>query len=225
MAYTIPQLKRLCLEAEQLFRRNQPSDRASCLEIFRRAIISQEPEAWRALMDIYHPQVEAWIRRHPLSSKLNAPMEDLSAQAFSRFWQALTPERFRLKQPWTLLQLMAYLHRTVESIIHDSFRAQATAWVSLDSIQQGAPDNTVALIARMDCEETWRQVQSALRDDAERLVIELIYRQGMTPREVAALHSDIFPSVTNVYRVQSRVIRRLRRRLNIEQVHKMDKKV
>jgi len=152
-------------------------------------------------------------------------MEDLSAQAFSRFWQALTPERFRLKQPWTLLQLMAYLHRTVESIIHDSFRAQATAWVSLDSVQQGAPDNTVALIARMDCEETWRQVQSALKDDAERLVIELVYRQGMTPREVAASNRDIFPDVTMVYRVQSRVIRRLRRRLNIEQMHKMDKKV
>ncbi len=213
MTYTISQLKRLCLEAERLFRRDQLSDRTSCLEIFRQAIITQEPEAWRALMDIYRPQVEAWIRRHSLFPNLNTPLTDLSAQVFSRFWQALTPKRFRQKQPWTLLQLMAYLHRTVESVIHDSFRTQAATWVSLDSVQQGAPDNIASLIARMDREETWRQVQSALKDDAERLVVELVYRQGMTPREVAASNRDMFPNATAVYRVQSRIIRRLRRRL------------
>jgi len=214
MTYTILQLKRLCLEAEQLFRRNQPSDRASCLEIFRRAIISQDPEAWRALVDIYRPQVQVWIRRHPLCSKLDVAVEDLCAQVFSRFWQALTPARFRQKQPWTLCQLMAYLLRTTESVIHDAFRTQDAAWVSFDDVQHGSPDNSAKLIERMDREEAWRQVQSALKDDAERLVIELLYRQGMAPREVAASNSDLFPDVTVVYRIQSRVIRRLRRQLN-----------
>ena len=216
MAYTIPQLKRLCWEAEQSFRRNQTPDRAACLALFRRAIISQEPEAWRALMDIYRPQVEAWIRRHPRWPEVNVPVEDLSARVFSRFWQALTPARFRQKQPWTLPQLMAYLLRTTESVIHDALRTQATTWVSFDDVQHGAPDNSAELIERVDREEMWRQVQSALKGDAERLVVELVYCQGMTPREVAASYRELFPDATAVYRIQSRVIRRLRRRLGVE---------
>ncbi len=214
MLFSLTNLLQRCLQAEQAFHRGEHSNRSACLEIFRRAIILREEEAWSALFTVYRPQVESWLRRHPRFYRSTVALPDLVDMVFSRYWKAMTPERFERRSPWSMLQIMAYLRRTTESTLHDVCRFQRPREDLIELSSKTDPPADELVLGNMGKEQLWKSVQEALQDDQERLAIELVYRQGWYPREVAHEYPDIFPDVHLVYVVLNRVIRRLRRHWN-----------
>jgi len=210
MSFSLTTLLQRCLQAEQAFRRGERSDRSACLEIFRRAILLREEEAWSALLSVYRPQVASWLRRQARFYRAPVALPDLVDMVFSRYWKTMTPERFERRSPWSMLQIMAYLRRTTASTLHDACRFQKS-WVNLKDSAKTDPPADEWVLGQMERERFWDAVQKELKDDQERLAIELVYRQGLRPREVARDHPDTFPDAHVVHVVLNRVIRRLRR--------------
>jgi len=87
-------------------------------ELFRRAIVEHEDEAWTAIAARYRSLMIAWAARCPALHTAEECCEDLADQAFARAWRALTPERFA-RFP-SLAALLAYLRTCVTATVVDA---------------------------------------------------------------------------------------------------------
>src|SRR5713226_1688447 len=54
-----------CISEIQHYRRHEPYNDRYCLEIFHRAMVRHDPQAWELLQQRFTPTVKAWMRNHP----------------------------------------------------------------------------------------------------------------------------------------------------------------
>src|SRR2546425_4752842 len=72
------------------YRGNEPHDDQYYLEMFHRAVVNHEPDAWELLQHCFSPLVRAWMRNHPqrnLACRYELE-ENYIAHTFTRVWQA-----------------------------------------------------------------------------------------------------------------------------------------
>jgi len=79
----LPQLLLACHEHLGRFRRGADNDPRFCLELFRRAIDAQDPEAWRGLVDLYRPLLLARLQQRGITPDL---AEEAVQEAFVTLW-------------------------------------------------------------------------------------------------------------------------------------------
>src|SRR5690349_19374908 len=60
-------------------------------DLFRRAIVEQEADAWAECVTRYRPLLTAWATSSSASAGLEERCDDIADQAFARAWSALTP--------------------------------------------------------------------------------------------------------------------------------------
>src|SRR5260370_9394991 len=79
-----------CTRESSKYRNGEPFDERYGLELFRRAVMQHDQEAWEWLQQCYSELVLSWLRRHPkkeaacyLDSEKN-----YVAKTFARFWLA-----------------------------------------------------------------------------------------------------------------------------------------
>jgi hypothetical protein len=188
------------------------ADRAG-YELFRRAVCERDDEAWRAAIEAYKGLVLATIRRHAAAAQLREDDLYWVNRAFQRFWLAVGPDRF--EQFAELPAILGYLKMCAASVLLDELRArQRRPLVSLDEAGDdllttrgdGEPDTS-----RLDASDLWSAVREALPEPKDRLVAQLSFVRGYTPREIFARHPDKFATITDVYGIKRSVILRLRR--------------
>ena len=206
-------LRTRCLEAEKAYRQGKSLDRSPCLELFRLAIVLRNDDAWAILLEIYHPQVATWVNGHPLRYQVLETTETLVHHAWTRFWHALSPKRFAQREGWTLPHLMLFLKRCVDSAVRDAARRERRKRriIPLEDVNPSVPNPSTDILQRMSREELWDAIVPLLKDDRERLVMELRYRQGIPPRKIIALYPDVFLDAEEVSRILRNIIRRLKR--------------
>jgi hypothetical protein len=189
-------------------------------ERFRRAIYEADQRAWASLYHRYRGQVLAWTRSHSAWALVASRGDDdyWATLAFERLWLAMRPQHFHRFA--TLEALLAYLKMCAISVVLDEARSR-TSRASKDA-PSGAPsaeESAYVLAAgaietivlqRAEKVELWRAVVRALPDDSSRLVAYLSFVAGRAPREIAALHSERFPNVEDVYRTKRKLLERLR---------------
>src|SRR5713226_7512855 len=79
-----------CMSEINNYRRGETSNDQYCLEIFHRAMLKHDHQAWDLLQKRFSPIMLGWVRRHPrrdLACRYQSE-EDYVDQAFTRFWQA-----------------------------------------------------------------------------------------------------------------------------------------
>lgn len=199
----------LCREEIARFRRGEVVGDLASFEVFRRAIVENDQFCWAALLDIYGDQVHAWCRR--AGGEQAGSLDELVALTWEKFWRHYTGEK--LAAAAGTREVLAYLKMCARSVVVDALRRQEDAG-SIDVLSiadpWGAPDFDEC-IERAAREELWRMIDALLRDDRERVVIMLRYRDGLRASDVQTLYPALFPSVTDVYRVNRNVLERLRR--------------
>src|SRR5262249_16477587 len=134
--------------------------------------------------------------------------------AFSRFWQALTPERFAAFP--SLPALLAYLKSCTAAVVIDSARADRMS----ESITKQEADLSYELpqltpeqgiLTDEQRSEVWQIINQVVISDAERIVIASTYFEDKSPREILRDHTELFASINEVYIVKRRILARLRR--------------
>ena len=216
----IEMLRRRCLVESERFYRGQPHDTRFAYELFRRALAERSEAAWEPLYEIYRPLVESWVRRSGAFASSGETSEYFVAPAFTRFWQAITPERFASFP--TLASLLHYLQLCSSCVVIDSVRAQS--WAEMlpeEAIPYGhtghsSPDEEA--MDRISRQEFWQFIDAQLSGEAERAVVYDSFVMGMKPGDILGRHHHLFTSIGDVYNVKRNVLGRLSRNQDLRRM-------
>ena len=205
-------VRRCTLESERFYR-GQAHDTCFSYELFRRALVERNEVAWEHVYAHYSSLVESWVRRSGAFSSSGESSEFFVALAFTRFWRAISPERFEAFP--TLASLLHYLQLCAGCVVIDSVRAQS--WSEMlpeEAIPPGraprtAPDEEA--MERVSRQEFWNYINDLLNDEAERVVVFSSFVIGMKPGDIYHYRQDLFTCVNDVYNVKRNVLGRLSR--------------
>ncbi len=215
-----------CMNEVNKYRRGEAYDDIYCLEIFRRAILQQDGQAWEVLMARFHDTVMSWLRRHP-SGELVCQLESeqyFVDRAFARFWNA-TMHKPQMEFA-SVGAALYYLKTCLNCEILDTLRAQRRArevplpdvgfsehalWQEKEASRQ---ENTFIEPEEKEPDEgseLWEAMESLLPDERERRVAYLLYYCNLKPREIVRYCPDEFSDVKEVYYLGRNIIDRLKR--------------
>jgi hypothetical protein len=206
-------LVRHCAIESDHFYHNRPYDARFAHELFRRALVERDEIAWEHVYGHYSPLVESWVRRSGAFVGSGESSEFFVGAAFTKFWRAVSPERFATFP--TLATLLSYLQLCTSSVVIDSVRAQSWAEMVADDalpVEQtpraAADDEAIDRVSRA---EFWRYIDTQLHGDAERAVVVGSFVMGMKPGEICDQRPDLFANVGDVYNIKRNVLTRLSR--------------
>lgn len=213
MQLSLPALVRRCAIESDHFYHSRPYDARFAHELFRRALVERDEIAWEHVYMHYSTLVESWVRRSGAFIGSGESSEFFVGAAFTKFWRAVSPERFATFP--TLAALLSYLQLCTSSVVIDSVRAQSWAEMvsddalSADQTPRGSADDEA--IERVSRAEFWRYVNTQLNCAAERAVVLGSFVLGMKPGEICDQRPDLFTNVGDVYNIKRNVLSRLSR--------------
>jgi DNA-directed RNA polymerase specialized sigma24 family protein len=179
-------------------------------ELFRRAIVLRDEEAWELVYAHYRLLLIAWARRTGAAEEVGETCADIADQAWGRAWSALTPERFA-DFP-TLARLLSYLRACVTTTAIDMMRMHGSAerrFCSLDIDIADRPQRDP--LDALDRSEIWRIAFGVLATSIERVTLIESFVYCLSPRAIQARHPQLFPNIADVYRAKRNLLERLQR--------------
>jgi DNA-directed RNA polymerase specialized sigma24 family protein len=178
--------------------------------MIRMAVVERNDQCWEAMVDIYRDHVHGWCRR---AGAHDDDLDGLATDTWERFWRSYTPEKLAGAGQSTAA-VLTYLRMCAYSVVLDEARRRGRQTQLVESSQDtaGAADMPRGgLVEAADAPAFWALVDGFLRDDRERLVVRLTYANDLRPAEIQQLHPELFPSVTDVYKISRNLLDRMRR--------------
>lgn len=187
-------------------------------ELFRRAIVERDEDAWAALALRYRGLMSAWAMRCSAAQAAGEPCEDLADEAFARAWMALSPERFRAFP--SLAALLAYLRRCVSATAIDAARRRATHDCEFEDMEDSAELSVEeGVLDRMERAELWQLVSGLAHTEGERVALYERFALDLPPRTIYARHPALFPHINAVYTAIRNLCDRLRRHKRLAELY------
>lgn len=217
---TVAELMVACQEDIQAKMRRK--ELGPCLCLFLLAF-RDNGEAWEAVYQIYYPLVRHWVYRKSGGEAQPDGIETLVQGCFTRFWRTISQkkEQFREKFPH-IGAVLRYLQMCANAEVIDDGRKRTTERETIEKLKtfevvessdewkkMGEDDS--ALDSQITAVSNW--VKENVTDVQELKVLQLVYSSGLTPKQIANDPSHGFSSAKDVYRVQERLIKRMRRQL------------
>ncbi len=206
-------LARSCAQHTALFFQHIASDTRYCFEIFRRAIVEKDEQAWALLHELYHDQLLRWTRRHPSFNACHEDEDYFANRALEKFWQAVPPALFA-RFP-DISHLLSYLQMCVNSAICENLRALARAKHEVDleeaepcASSQGMEDE---ILTRKQGKELWRLIVGRLNEPKEIQVAYDSFLLDLKPGAIFDRHPGLYESTSEIYRIKENILSRLRR--------------
>ncbi len=198
-----------CMSEINNFRRGEASSDQYCLEIFRRAMLEHDDEAWDLLVGRFQEFLLAAFRRHPrceAATRLDSP-ENYVARAFARFWIAAVHNQQLMFT--SLGAALRYLRVCLDSTILDMLRANVRAR------EVPFPEPGFAMEPAEEDQdeggELWEVIRTMLPNERERRLAFLLYQCNLKPREIVRLRPQEFPDVNEIHRMKRNIVDRLAR--------------
>ena len=203
-------LAEYCIREISHYRNGEPNNEQYGLELFRRAILQGNQDAWAYLQRCYSEVVYNWLRRHPnreAARQLDRE-ENYVAQAFERFW--LTTAYHQKLEFNSLAAALQYLRASLNSAIIDTLRTYSRS----KEVPLPEPDTSGEEPCYQDSIESgelWELLQEMFPGERERRLIYLFFYCGLKPREIVRCCPQEFPDVREVYRLRRNIYERLLR--------------
>jgi len=197
------------------------SEDSISVEMFRRALVQRNLQAWVWVQRTYRETVLNWLHRHPSrETACRLAGEDYYvSQAFERLWQATADnQKLAYMQSTALLE---YLHTSLNSVVLDTLRdTSPPGW-------SASPPDRVPLLAPELPESgayvpgdltvkdpnasgtLWQTVQALLPDAREQRLAYLLYHCGLKPSEVVDRCSQEFSDMQEVTHLRRSILERL----------------
>jgi hypothetical protein len=189
----LPTLVMQCLREIDHYRRGEPCTDSSSIELFRRAIVDDDQEAWVWVQHCFGGLVRNWLRHHPKrEAACRLRSEETSvALAFERFWQVSTSnQRLAFNRLAAALQ---YLRASLHGVILETLRADARPReVALP--KPGEPQGEEST----EHSEAWEVLKTMLANPREQRLAYLLFHCGLRPREIIQLCPQEWSSVDEI---------------------------
>jgi DNA-directed RNA polymerase specialized sigma24 family protein len=205
-----------CQKESQRYFQHLPYDPRYCYELFRRAIVERNQQAWDLLYTQYLPLIQGWIKKYKNSVTGGERVAEFVNAAFAKFALAVNAEKF--KGFPNLKSVLRYLEMCADSVMIDHQRA-ANRQQELDH-EPAKPDFVENLLDELTRQELWKRIERHLRDDTEKLLMFSLYGLGMKPSEVCQQWPEQFPDIRRTQQIHQNILDRLRRDLAIWQLYK-----
>lgn len=211
----LPAISRRCAQESIRFFDRQDHDPRYCFELFRRAILDRNQQAWSRLCVQYQPLVASWVERHPAFAVSGEETGYFVNGALLKMWTTLSPAKFA-DFP-NLKSVLRYLQMCVNSVIIDYTRRREHAGLELRVAlkeaddKPGKSDVEGQVLDQVYRQELWQSLSERLRNEKERRAVYGTFILALKPREIQAQYPGVFRTVDEVYRAKDNVIARLRR--------------
>ena len=185
-------------------------------ELFRRAIMLRDDEAWLEISLRYRPMLIGWATQLNDHTTTFEQCDDIADRAFARAWSALSAERFG--QFPNLPALLGYLPACVSATTIDSARSQNARERAYRRLEAGAtstPEEQV--LSRLEQAELWNIAISAVSSEQERVVLIESFQLELAPREILARHPALFADIKAVYLAKRHLMVHLQRCAELRQ--------
>jgi DNA-directed RNA polymerase specialized sigma24 family protein len=179
-------------------------------EVFRRAIVDRDEDAWAAIYGRYRSLLVAWARHNSTTAQIGEYYDDIADQAFARAWTALSPQHF--DQFSSLAKLLAYLRTCVMAVVIDHARARAARermFLKLEVEPLATPEEEV--LGEIGRVELWQLVRRLIETDQERTIVIENFVLALPPRVIMARHPELFGTISTVYFAKRNLLARLQR--------------
>lgn len=202
-------LAKLCTREIDHYRNGEPTDERFGLELFRRAIVQADQEAWASLQQCYNELVLNWLHRHPgreVACRLE-PEENYVAQTFERFW--LTTAHHQKLVFKSLAAALQYLRMSLNSTIIDTLRTYSRP-KEVPLPEPGTPGEAEPFVEDTpDSDDLWELLRDMFPNKRERYLVYLFFYCGLKPREIVRHCPQEFPDVREVYNIRRKIVERL----------------
>jgi DNA-directed RNA polymerase specialized sigma24 family protein len=210
----VDELSARCAEELARFARRAGGDGRYGHQLFQRALVGRDPDAWAALDRVYRPCLARWARAHPLYAQADEEAEAFANQALAQLWRRVDADRFAAFP--SLANLLAYLQRCVHHLVVDAARARArerARAAALGGTLATRPSPTLEgpALERMAAGELWALVRAHCHGEREARLAWGALVVGLPPRELLALDAANFESVAAINAGLANLRRRLRR--------------
>ena len=199
-----------CRHETQKFLTHQANNPAFCFELFRRALMhpphGERDAAWGAVYTQYHLQLVTAAQRHPLIHQVGDSAETIADHAFTKMYQSFANDPQKFGRFEHLGGLIRFLQACVHSIIVDACRRQRAVVDVPDALASPAQ-----ALTEVESAEFWQAIRKRVQDQQEACVVYGCFELGLPARKVYDLYPDQFDNVKQVYRINERLLRRLRR--------------
>ena len=178
-------------------------------ELFRRAIVERDADAWAASATRYRRLMLSWARDSSARMAVTESYEDLADHALARAWMALSPARFA-NFP-SLGAVLAYLRACVTAAVVDCARAEAARERMIGKLEVGDAASPEALVLQaLNRGELWRLVEQLIAGEQERVVVVESYVYDLPPRAILTRHPELYADIDAVYAAKRNLLARLK---------------
>lgn len=199
----------------------RPNEDPYAFELFRRAIVESDQDAWAALYDLYHALVRSWIANRLAGDAHADVCETLVNDAFVKFFRAINATRF--SQFPSAPGLLAYFKTCAHSVAADYLRSQRVHQVEepMDDLDPEVVlvDPAEEVMAHLSAAEIWEIIGPNVNKQ-ERMVLQVICVLGWPARTLPRLYPALFPTVQDVYTTKRNVLERLRRNHQLQAAYR-----
>src|SRR6266511_5658624 len=187
-------------------------------DLFRRALMERDADAWEIIAARYRNLIIVWVTRCYARHATLESSEDLADRALARAWAALSPERFATFP--NAATLLAYLRACVVTTVIDAARAQAAHERAIQHVEQAdTMPPELAVLDRLDRAELWQLVARLVTGEGERVVLVERFVLDLPPRAIQARHPTLFADVSVVYASIRNLCDRLRRNPELRRLY------
>ena len=201
-----------CMREIEKYHHKESYNDQYCLEIFHRAMVKHDPDAWELLQKRFSPTVRAWMRNHPQRDIAcrHQPEEDYVDEAFVRVWQASTRNTLEFD---SMAAALRYLKLCLQGAVIDNLRAYSRP-IEVPMPDPGSDTYHPEELATEDDYESnnlWETIKSLLPNERERRLAYQLYINGLKPREIVHYCPEEFGDIQEIYRLTRNIIERLTR--------------
>ena len=205
---SLPDLAEYSAREMRKYRRKEACNDQYCLEIFRRAVVQRDNDAWSVLRQQFSENLQLWIRRHPhRETALRYQTEqNYVDDTFTRFWRAVSDQAQIFS---TLAGALKYLHLCLNCAIMDTLRAYSRP-MEEPLPDYGHPQEPKAEDLYLEG-ELWEVIKGILPGEKEQRVAYLHFHCNLKPREIVRHFPGEFSSEAEIYRLKRNIMDRIQR--------------
>ena len=209
----LPVLAAHCLREIDNYRRGEPYREEYGLELFHRALMQSDQEAWAWVQYCFAGIVLGWVRRHPqraVACRLESE-EHYVAQAFERFWRATAcNQQLEFSRLSAALQ---YLRASLHGAILDALRRyQRLAVVSRPVPGAGGEPS----LDDVTCgSELWDTLKGLFSNPREQRLAYLLFHCGLLPGEIVQCCAPEWSSVQEISVLRRTIMERVLRHVDM----------